>query len=47
LASLSDATQGYEAVVDILKRIDREFGLGTAGKTQDKGTPGIESFNRK
>jgi hypothetical protein len=27
LASLSDATQGYEAVVDILKRIDEEYGM--------------------
>jgi hypothetical protein len=47
LNSLSDATQGYEAVVDILKRIDREYGLGTAGKAQGKGMPDITSFNRK
>jgi hypothetical protein len=54
LASLSDATQGYEAVVDILKRIDREFGLGsagagtpTAGGSQGKGKPSLDSFRRK
>lgn len=54
LASLSDATQGYEAVVDILKRIDREFGLGSAGAgtpaaggSQGKGKPSLDSFRRK
>jgi hypothetical protein len=54
LASLSDATQGYEAVTRILKRIDREYGLGsagagtpTAGGSQGKGKPSLDSFRRK
>jgi hypothetical protein len=54
LNSLSDATQGYEAVVRILKRIDREYGLGgagagapTTGGSQGKGKPSLDSFRRK
>jgi hypothetical protein len=53
LASLSDATQGYKAVTDILKRVDREYGLGTAstrtptGGSQGKGKPPLDSFRRK
>ena len=54
LASLSDATQGYKAVTDILKRVDREYGMGTAstrtpttGGAQGKGKPPLKSFRRK
>jgi hypothetical protein len=54
LASLSDATQGYQAVTDILKRVDREYGMGTAstrtpttGGSQGKGKPPLKSFRRK
>jgi hypothetical protein len=56
LASLSDATQGYEAITRILKRIDREYGLGstaantptaTTGGTQGKNKPSLDSFRRK
>jgi hypothetical protein len=54
LASLSDATQGYKAVTDILKRVDREYGMGTAstrtpttGGGQGKGRPSLDSFRRK
>ena len=54
LASLSDATQGYEAVTRILKRIDREYGLGSAAAgtptssgSQGKGKPSLDSFRRK
>ena len=54
LASLSDATQGYEAVTRILKRIDREYGLGsatagtpTSSGAQGKGKPSLDSFRRK
>jgi hypothetical protein len=56
LNSLSDATQGYEAVIRILKRIDREYGLGgagagagapTTGGSQGKGKPSLDSFRRK
>jgi hypothetical protein len=55
LASLSDATQGYEAITRILKRIDREYGLGsvaantptTTGTTQGKSKPSLDSFRRK
>lgn len=39
LASLSDATQGYEAVIDILKRVDREYGLGSAKSSATRKTP--------
>ena len=54
LASLSDATQGYKAVTDILKRVDREYGMGTAstrtpttGGTGGKDRPSLDSFRRK
>ena len=54
LASLSDATQGYKAVTDILKRVDREYGLGSAsggtpttGGSQGKAKPSLDSFRRK
>jgi hypothetical protein len=56
LNSLSDATQGYEAVIRILKRIDREYGLGgagagagapTTGGSQGKRKPSLDSFRRK
>jgi len=55
LNSLSDATQGYEAVIRILKRIDREYGLASAaggtptitGGAQGKGKPSLDSFRRK
>lgn len=55
LNSLSDATQGYEAVTRILKRIDREYGVGSAAAgtptttnaAQGKGKPSLDSFRRK
>jgi hypothetical protein len=54
LASLSDATQGYQAVTDILKRVDREYGMGTAssrtpttGGAGGKDRPSLDSFRRK
>ena len=54
LNSLSDATQGYEAVINILKRIDREYGVGSAGGgtlttggSQGKAKPSLDSFRRK
>jgi hypothetical protein len=54
LASLSDATQGYKAVTDILKRVDREYGMGTAstrtpttGGAGGKDRPSLDSFRRK
>ena len=54
LASLSDPTQGYKAITDILKRVDREYGMGTAstrtpttGGAGGKDRPSLDSFRRK
>ena len=56
LDSLSDPTQGYKSAVDTLRRIDREYGLGTtsprtptpaAGGSKGKGKPPLKSFRRK
>ena len=56
LDSLSDPTQGYKAVTDTLRRIDREYGMGdtsprtptpAAGGSKGKGKPPLKSFRRK
>jgi hypothetical protein len=43
LDSLSDATQGYEAVVDILKRIDEEYGMAGAPAAARPTTSGSQA----
>ena len=56
LDSLSDPTQGYKSVIDTLRRLDREYGMGTtsprtptpaAGGSKGKGRPSLDSFRRK
>ena len=56
LDSLSDPTQGYKSVIDTLRRLDREYGMGNtsprtptpaAGGSKGKGRPSLDSFRRK